>query len=64
MDNVQRIYHRSERQLIPRRPCPDCGRSIQGNWKEHPGMTADVDPTGSVSWRCLGETCFTGKESF
>jgi hypothetical protein len=64
MDNVQPIYRRSERRRIPRRPCPDCGTPIPGYWKEHPGLEADLDPEGSVSWRCFGEKCFTGRDDF
>lgn len=64
MDNVKRIYRRSERSLIPRRSCPDCGTSIRGVWREDPGGDGDIDPTGSVSWRCFGDTCLTGKMTF
>jgi hypothetical protein len=64
MDNVQRTYRRSEQRLIPNRPCPDCGALVRGRWKEHRGFTADLDPQGSVSWRCHGDQCLTGKEGF
>jgi hypothetical protein len=64
MDNVQRIYRRSEKNLIPRRPCPDCRTLIRGVWKEHPGFSADLNPQGDVTWRCYGERCLTGKEGF
>jgi hypothetical protein len=64
MDNVQRIYRRSEKRHIPSRPCPDCGTQVRGHWKEHRGFTADIDPQGDVTWRCLGEQCLTGREGF
>ncbi|MFD7465196.1 hypothetical protein [Streptomyces tendae] len=64
MDNVQRIYRRSEKRLIPARPCPDCGTPIPGRWREHAGLAADLDPQGDVTWRCHGRDCLTGKESF
>ncbi|GAA2623766.1 hypothetical protein GCM10010307_09420 [Streptomyces vastus] len=64
MTDVQRIYRRSEKRLIPRRLCPDCRAPVRGHWKEHPGMTAEFDPQGDVTWHCLGERCFTGREGF
>ncbi|MFB7461329.1 hypothetical protein [Streptomyces sp. NPDC056188] len=64
MDNVKRIYRRSEQRLIPRRPCPDCGTRIRGRWKEHAGFDAGMDPQGDVTWRCFGEHCLTGKDGF
>lgn len=64
MDNVQRIYRRSEKHLIPRRPCPDCGTPTRGAWREQPDFSADIDPQGSVAWRCHGEHCLTGREGF
>jgi hypothetical protein len=64
MDNVQRVYRRSEKRHIPSRPCPDCGTQIPGRWKEHAGFTADLDPQGDATWRCSGEQCLTGREGF
>lgn len=64
MDNVQRIYRRSEKRPIPARPCPDCGTPIPGRWREHVGLAADLDPQGDVTWRCHGRDCLTGKEGF
>jgi hypothetical protein len=64
MDNVQRIYRRSEKRLIPNRPCPDCGSPIRGRWKEPASFAEDVDPQGDVTWSCFGHHCLTGKEGF
>ncbi|WP_217236033.1 hypothetical protein [Streptomyces sp. AC555_RSS877] len=64
MDNVQRIYRRTEKNLIPRRPCPDCGTPVRAVWREHPGFSADINPQGDAIWRCLGEQCFTGRVGF
>jgi hypothetical protein len=64
MTDIQRIYHRSEKRLIPRRPCPDCKSPIRGHWKEHPGMATNIDPLGDVTWRCFGDLCISGKEGF
>lgn len=64
MDNVQRIYRRSEKNLIPRRPCPDCKTPIRGRWRELVDFSDSIDPDGNVEWRCHGETCLTGRDGF
>lgn len=64
MTTVKRIIRRSERHLIPRRPCPDCRTLIGGHWKEHPGYAEEIDPEGDVTWHCYGSQCLNGQDGF
>jgi phage terminase large subunit GpA-like protein len=64
MDNVKRIYHRSERRRIPSRPCPDCGAVIRAGWKQHSSYVNELDPQGDAFWYCFRATCLTGRNGF